>query len=111
MSFGSRISQVRKEKGMSQEQLAKALEATPTTVGRYERDEVKPSIEVAVKIAQILEVSLDYLTGSSIDYLKDKSMLERINNILLLKEKDKQHILTTIDALIRDAKARQAYGA
>jgi transcriptional regulator with XRE-family HTH domain len=51
MSFGARIIEIRKEKGMSQDQLAKALGATPTTVGRYERDEVKPSIEMAVKIA------------------------------------------------------------
>ena len=33
--------------------------------GRYERNEVKPTIEMAVKIAQALEVSLDYLTRNS----------------------------------------------
>jgi transcriptional regulator with XRE-family HTH domain len=83
---------------------------TPTTIGRYERDEVKPSIEVACKIANILEVSLDYLAGNSTNYLKDKSMLDRINNILELNKEDKEHILFTMDAMIRDAKARQAYG-
>lgn len=30
-------------------------------IGRYERDEVKPSIEVGSKIAEALEISLDYL--------------------------------------------------
>lgn len=34
-------------------------------IGRYERDEVRPSIEVAAKIAQALGMSLDYLGGSS----------------------------------------------
>lgn len=109
MSFGKRLTEVRKEKNMSQEALAKALDATPTTIGRYERDEVKPSIEVATKIAKVLGVSLDYLTGNTDNYLKDKSMLDRINNILSLNEKDKEHILMTIDALIRDAKTRKAY--
>ncbi|MBL6447636.1 helix-turn-helix transcriptional regulator [Fulvivirga sp. 29W222] len=109
MSFGSRIVQARKDKKMSQEALAKALKATPTTVGRYERDEVKPSIEVAAKIAEVLEVSLDYLIGSSDNYIKDKTMLKRINDILTLNEKDKDHILFTIDAMLRDAKTRQAY--
>jgi transcriptional regulator with XRE-family HTH domain len=109
MSFGSRMIQARKEKGMSQEQLAKSLKATPTTVGRYERDEVKPSIEMASKIASVLEVSLDYLTGNADNYIKDKIMLDRINNILALKEEDKEHILFTLDAMVRDAKARQAY--
>jgi transcriptional regulator with XRE-family HTH domain len=88
MSFGARIIEIRKEKGMSQDQLAKALGATPTTVGRYERDEVKPSIEMAVKIAEALDVSLDYLTGRSRNDLKDKKMLERFNEILGLMPED-----------------------
>ncbi len=50
MSFGKRITEVRKEKNMSQDQLAKTLGTTTTTIGRYERDEVKPSIDVAVKM-------------------------------------------------------------
>jgi transcriptional regulator with XRE-family HTH domain len=103
--------QVRKEKKMSQDELAKALGATPTTIGRYERDEVKPSIEVALKIAQALDVSLDYLTGNASSDLKDKKMIERINSILSLSEKDKECILYTVDGLIRDAKARQAYAS
>lgn len=110
MSFGSRLVQVRKEKSMSQEELAKALNATPTTIGRYERDEVKPSIEVGAKIATILGVSLDYLTGNSTDNpLKDKIMIERVNNLLNLNPKDRDYILFALDGLIRDAKARQTY--
>ncbi len=111
MSFGHRIILVRKEKNMSQEQLAKMLGATPTTVGRYERDEVKPSIEVAVKIAEALEVSLDYLTGRSQNDLKDKKMIERFNSILSLQDRDRECILFAIDGLLRDAKARQAYSS
>ncbi|WP_420319183.1 helix-turn-helix domain-containing protein [Ekhidna sp.] len=109
MSFGSRMIQARKDKNLSQDALAKALEATPTTVGRYERDEVKPSIEMAAKIAAVLEVSLDYLIGNSQDYVKDQNMLKRINDILSLNDKDKDHILFTIDAMLRDAKTRKAY--
>jgi len=57
----------------------------------------------------VLDVSLDYLIGNSEDYIKDKNMLKRINDILLLNDKDKEHILFTIDAMLRDAKTRQAY--
>jgi transcriptional regulator with XRE-family HTH domain len=106
MSFGTRIIEIRKEKGMSQDQLAKALGATPTTVGRYERDEVKPSIEMAVKIAEALDVSLDYLTGRSKNDLKDKKMLERFNEILGLMPEDRNGILYTIDGLIKAAKLK-----
>ena len=76
------MAQVRKEKNMSQDALAKALEATPTTIGRYERDEVKPSIDVAAKIAVALEVSVDFLIGNSDNFIKDKALLKRINEIL-----------------------------
>ena len=106
MSFGARIIEIRKEKGMSQDQLAKTLGATPTTVGRYERDEVKPSIEMAVKIAEALDVSLDYLTGRSKNDLKDKKMLERFNEILGLMPEDRNGILYTIDGLIKAAKLK-----
>lgn len=106
MSFGSRIIEIRKEKQMSQEQLARTLGATPTTVGRYERGEVKPSIEMAVKIAEALEVSLDYLTGRSKNDLKDKKMIERFNAILGLMPEDRNGILYTIDGLIKAARLK-----
>lgn len=81
MSFGSKIIEAKKENGMSQEALAKALKATLTTIGRYERDEVIPSIEVAAKIAKVLGVSMDYLTeNSSLNPLKNKTLLERFNS-------------------------------
>ncbi len=106
MSFGQRIIQVRKEKNISQEELAKKLQATATTIGRYERDEVKPSIDVAVRIAEALEVSLDYLTGVSKSELKDKKMIERINSLISLPDKDREHILYAIDGLIKSAKIK-----
>ena len=110
MSFGKLMAQVRKEKNMSQEALAKALDATPTTIGRYERDEVKPSIEVAAKIAAVLEVSVDFLIGNSDNFIKDKALLKRINEILSLNDKDREHVFALLDAFLRDNKAKKVYG-
>jgi transcriptional regulator with XRE-family HTH domain len=61
-------------------------------IGRYERDEVKPSIEMAAAIADALEVSLDYLVGNT-DLLLDKSIIKRIQDIQLLAGEDKGHLL------------------
>ena len=107
MSFGKQITDVRKEKNMSQDQLAKILGTTPTTIGRYERDEVKPSIDVAVKIAEALEVSLDYLAELSENDLKDKKMIERFNAIVDMPLDDKNGILYAIDGLIKSAKLKR----
>lgn len=43
MSFGKSLTEVRKKKGMSQEELAKLLGSKEPVSGRYERDEMKPS--------------------------------------------------------------------
>jgi DNA-binding XRE family transcriptional regulator len=103
------MAQVRKEKDMSQDALAKALEATPTTIGRYERDEVRPSIDVAAKIAAALEVSVDFLIGNSDSFIKDKALLKRINGILNLGDKDREHVFAMLDAFLRDTKAKKVY--
>jgi transcriptional regulator with XRE-family HTH domain len=82
-----------------------------TIIGKYERNEVKPSIEVAKKIADLYGVSLDFLMAEddSIQPIKDKQMIERISEIERLNEKDRAIILHTVDALIREAKTRQAF--
>ena len=61
MSFGSRLLQARKAKGISQEDFAKMLGTKGPAIGRYERDEMKPSIELAARMAQFLDVSLDWM--------------------------------------------------
>ncbi|MBO9571607.1 MAG: helix-turn-helix transcriptional regulator [Chitinophagaceae bacterium] len=88
--------------------LAKAIGTISVTVGRYERDEVKPSIEVAAKIADALEVSLDYLTGNT-DLLLEKSMVKRIADIQQLPEDEQAHLFALMDAFLRDHKTKKAY--
>lgn len=109
MLFGERLLKARKERKISQEELAKRLGAHAPIIGRYERGEVKPSIEVAAKIAEILGVSLDYLTGLS-NQLIDKDILDQVNELQALKREDQQHILKTLGALIREAKTRLTFG-
>jgi transcriptional regulator with XRE-family HTH domain len=108
MLFGERLLSTRKKKKISQDELAKQIGVHAPVIGRYERDEVKPSIETAFKIAKALEVSLDYLTGLS-DLELDKNIIDVVTSLQKLNSEDKEHIFTTINALIRDAKARNTY--
>ena len=78
-------------------------------IGRYERDDMKPSIEIAVKIANALNISPDYLVGNSNLIFKDKKVLQRIEDIIEMPEQDRNQVFSVIDALIRDYKAKQAY--
>lgn len=106
MTFGEKISQLRKNLKWSQDELAKKIGTSAPIIGRYERNEIKPSIEVAVKIATALEVTLDYLVGEGSLKALNKKTLQRLEDIEKLSEDDKNNIFYTLDNLIKAAKLR-----
>ena len=108
MSFGKRLLEARKNKNISQEELAKKLGTKGPVIGRYEGDEAKSPIEAAAKMADILEVSLDYLAGAT-DIELDKKTLNRILELQKLPEDVKDKLFYFIDMSIHDFKAKQAY--
>jgi transcriptional regulator with XRE-family HTH domain len=110
MSFGKRLLEARKRKGISQEEMAKHLGTKGPAIGRYERDEMKPSIEVAAKMAELLDVSLDYLVGKT-DVLLDSKVLNRIIEIQKLNADEQKTVFSLLDAYLRDTKTRKAYAA
>ena len=109
-SFGKKLRECREEKGFFQAELANQIDAYHPIIGKYERDEAKPSIEAAAKMADILEVSLDYLVGAT-DIEPDKKTLNRILELQKLPEDVKDKLFYFIDMSIRNFKAKQAYGA
>ena len=105
MTFGDYITSLRKRKGLSQADLGKEVGTSGDLIGKYERDEVKPSIEVAAKIADVLEVSVDYLLGkTSVEISKQN--IKRLEDIENLEPQDREHILYAIDQLIKAAKLK-----
>ncbi len=110
MSFGKRLLEARKRKGISQDELAKHLGTKGPAIGRYERDEMKPSIEAAAKMAELLDVSLDYLVGKT-DVLIDGKVMNRVIEIQKLSADEQKTVFTFLDAFLRDTKTRKAYAA
>jgi transcriptional regulator with XRE-family HTH domain len=109
-TFGKRLTEVRKSKKMSQDELAKKLDAHGAVIGRYERDEVKPSIEMAAAIAEALEVSLDYLVGNT-DLLLEKNVVNKIVDIQKLNSEDRAHVFALLDAFLQSHKARKVFAS
>lgn len=107
MGFGKRLVQARKKKGISQEELAAQLNTKGPVIGRYERDEMKPSIDAATKMAQLLEVSLDWLVGTT-DVELDTNTVKRIQDIDRLDLKDKELVFEFLDSFISNRKIRKA---
>lgn len=108
MGFGLRLAMLRKERKISQTELAKKVGIHPNVLGRYEREEATPSIDIATRLADALNVSLDYLVGK-IDIELEKNLVEKIITIQKLPQEDKYCLMYSIDGLIQHAINRQAY--
>lgn len=64
MSFAENLKQARKQKGLSQENLAELLGVSRQAVSKWEQDEGYPEVEKLLLLSQKLEVSLDSLLES-----------------------------------------------
>ncbi len=58
-----RIRELRRLRNLSQVQLAQKLGVSKQSVSNWENDNIQPSIEMLVAIAQVFSVSTDYLLG------------------------------------------------
>jgi transcriptional regulator with XRE-family HTH domain len=110
-AFGNRLLSLRKQRGWPQPELGKLIGTSGAIIGRYERGEITPSIEVARKLADAFGVTLDFLVGDKEmpNILQDQSMLVRWQEIDALEQAERERILSVLDSLVRDAKARQTY--
>jgi transcriptional regulator with XRE-family HTH domain len=109
MTFGEHMVLHRKQLKMSQDELAKKVGTSAPIIGRYERDEIKPSIETAKKIADQLGVTVDYLLGGSANIVMDKKLMKRIEDIEALPAEDKDKVYYFIDMDITHNKTKKAF--
>jgi transcriptional regulator with XRE-family HTH domain len=67
MSFSTRLKEIRREKKLTQEQLGKKVNVTKVSISGYESGNRTPDMETLQKIADVLEVSVDFLLGRTND--------------------------------------------
>ena len=65
--FGQRLKELREKHGFTQEQLGEKISVTKGNISKYESGKLEPNIETIRLIANIFDVSTDYLLGRS-DY-------------------------------------------
>ncbi|MDE5977004.1 MAG: helix-turn-helix domain-containing protein [Turicibacter sp.] len=61
--IGERLARIRKEKGLSQEELAHRLHVTRQAISNWERQKTEPDLETLIKIADVFEKDIDELLG------------------------------------------------
>ena len=65
MNIAIRLRELRKEKNMTQEELAKLINSTKANISKYETGKVEPNIETIRFFAEYFDVSVDYLLGDT----------------------------------------------
>ena len=90
VEFGKKLRQLRKQKQLTQKQLANLVGVQHTMISFYELGDRIPSPDVLIKIASVFHVSVDYLLGL------DKQETIDISG---LKESDRDIIRALVDSL------------
>ena len=98
--FGVLLRRLRKNRKMTQQQLADRLGISKSNVSRYEQNIQVPSHEVMVELAAIFNVSLDYLTG-----LSDKKAVS-LNELT----ESQIEIILSLSNMFREKKPRVFHG-
>ncbi|MFA6627041.1 MAG: helix-turn-helix transcriptional regulator [Bacilli bacterium] len=62
-SFGTIFLQLRKEKGLTQDEVAQKLNVSPQAVSKWENDLSYPDVTILVEIANLFGTTVDYLLG------------------------------------------------
>lgn len=109
LNIGYKISMLRKDRKWSQSDLAKEIEASREIIGKYERNENLPSIEMVLKMSKAFGVTIDYLIGNGEYASYDKETVERINDIQKMDNTTKDVLFNVIDTYIQNFKTKQAF--
>lgn len=101
-----RIKELRKERKWSQKELGEKVEVSESFISKVESGKKQPSREVTAKIAEIFNVTIDFLLGRSDEEdlnemldVKFKSMKERLSN---LPESQREMIMKQAENLMAE---------
>ena len=86
MDLGKKIIEMRKNKNLSQEQLAEVLNVSRQTISNWENGKFYPDIDALVKISKCFNISLDDLLASDsniLNHLKVSTDIVRSNKNIL----------------------------
>ena len=107
MNFPARLIQLRKEKGLTQQQMADAIGLHLTQIKRYESGASQPSLEALRKIAVALGVTTDSLLFEDTERGPDEDLRLQFETIARMSGEEKRIIRELIDGMILKYQARR----
>lgn len=112
VGFAKRLRDLRRAKGYSQTELGKLVGLHYTHIGRYERGTARPSGSALKRLADTLDVSVDYLLEGTTNAaaradFQDRELLRMFKDIEALPADEKLFVKKVLDALITKKKVQQ----
>lgn len=103
--FAQRLRELRRQKNLSQAQLAKLAGVHSTHISRYERGLSRPTADTLKRVADGLGISGDYLMEGAADQaakarFEDRELLRRFQEVQELPERDKEIVKEFLDAFL-----------
>lgn len=105
-TLSARIARLRREKGLTQAEIAQRLQVSQPVVSDYENDVIRLPADVVMQIAEILDASTDELLGMKAQAsrsdggIKNRRLYRRMQEIEKLPRRDQEALLRTIEAFI-----------
>ena len=84
LTMGDRIKSARKKMNLTQEALSEKVDVTPFYIGELERGVKTPSLDLFIKLIEVLDVSADYLLRDKVsvgNVYGDKRMARKLENL------------------------------
>lgn len=109
MTLGNKIRQLRKEKKLSQEDLAQATGLTKSAISMYELDQRKPKYETLEVLADFFNVDMNYLMGRSVytELVLDDTERILINQYRALSSEGKVKVSEYISDIVASRKYKK----
>lgn len=103
-TIGERLARLRRERGLTQVELAAEIGVAQPVLSDYERGELRLHGQLIIDLAKILGVSADELLGleklKPNGTMKNRQLLRRMQQLDRLPKRDQQALLRTIDAFL-----------
>jgi transcriptional regulator with XRE-family HTH domain len=105
MPFAEKLSKLRNERGLTQQEMAKLSGVGIAQMRRYEKGKSSPTLEVIKNIARTLGISADELIFDENERVAaakilDRKMLEQFEQIAKLSTQDKEAVKTILEGMI-----------
>jgi len=113
-AFAERLRLLRETRQMTQTRLASLLEINPRVYNRWERGTAIPQFDTVMRIADILQVSLDELAGRSVSIAEPKihnsELLNLYQQVDSLPDASQQALVLVIDGMVKQAQMEKVVG-